>query len=128
MRQTYYLFDTRNKSMRKLLRKENVIHMSQEVVIAIIGGMLGSTGLWQLIQYFLNKNSAEREMLLGLGYTQLMQTCNVYLQKGYIEVEELVDLKKYLYEPYRKLGGNGAGEMIMSKVEKLPNRPQSEAA
>jgi hypothetical protein len=67
-------------------------------------------------------------MLLGLGYTQLMQTCNVYLQKGYIEVEELVDLKKYLYEPYRKLGGNGAGEMIMSKVEKLPNRPPSEAA
>ena len=128
MRQTYYLFDTRNKSMKKLLRKENVIHMSQEVVIAIIGGMLGSTGLWQLIQYFLNKNSVEREMLLGLGYIQLMNTCEMYLRQGYIEVEELVDLKKYLYEPYRKLGGNGAGEMIMSKVEKLPNQPPSEAA
>lgn len=102
--------------------------MLQEVVIAIVGGMLGSTGLWQLIQYFLNKNSVEREMLLGLGYIQLMNTCEMYLRQGYIEVEELVDLKKYLYEPYRKLGGNGAGEMIMSKVEKLPNQPPSEAA
>ena len=85
--------------------------MSQEVVIAIVGGMLGSTGLWQLIQYFLNKNSGEMD-----------------LRQGYIEVEELDELKKYLYEPYRKLGGNGAGEMIMSKVEKLPNQPPSEAA
>ena len=47
---------------------------------------------------------------------------------GYIEVEELVDLKKYLYEPYRKLGGNGAGEMIMAKVEKLPNQPLDKTA
>ena len=102
--------------------------MRQEIIIAVIGGIFGSTGLWQLIQYFLNKNSAEREMLLGLGYIQLMQTCNVYLQQGYIEVEELVDLKKYLYEPYRKLGGNGAGEMIMKKVENLPNQPLDKTA
>ena len=102
--------------------------MSQEIIIAIVGGIFGSTGLWQLIQYFLAKNSVEREMLLGLGYIQLMNTCEMYLKQGYIEVEELVDLKKYLYEPYRKLGGNGAGEMIMSKVEKLPNQPLEKTA
>ena len=51
--------------------------MSQEIIIAVVGGIFGSTGLWQLIQYFLNKNSVEREMLLGLGYIQLMNTWDI---------------------------------------------------
>ena len=102
--------------------------MSQETIVAIIVAVLSSAGASEVVKYFLSKNSAEREMLLGVGYTQLMYTCKMYLDQGYIEVEELVDLKKYLYEPYRKLGGNGAGEMIMSKVEKLPNQPPEKVA
>lgn len=84
--------------------------------------VFGSVGFWQLIQHILDRKSIIREMVLGLAYDRLLHLCEKYLDRGWIETDELADLNRYLYEPYRKLGGNGTAEKLMKKVENLPNK------
>ena len=38
-------------------------------------------------------------------------------------MDEYDNLKNYLYEPYKKLGGNGTAERVMDEVDKLPIKP-----
>ena len=35
-------------------------------------------------------------------------------------VDEYENLNRYLYQPYKKLGGNGTAEKIMIQVKDLP--------
>lgn len=93
-----------------------------EIVITIVGAIFGSTGFWSIVQRFLDSKSASRAMLLGLGRVKLMEQCNKYLDQGWVSIEDLADLEKYLYTPYKKLGGNGTGEMLYNKVNALPNK------
>ena len=65
-----------------------------------------------------------REMLvrlvLGLAQTNLLHLGIGYIRRGHISSEEYRDLRKYMFEPYRELGGNGSVERIMYAVERLP--------
>ena len=38
-------------------------------------------------------------------------------------MDEYDNLKNYLYEPYKKLGGNGTAERVMDEIDKLPITP-----
>jgi len=93
-----------------------------ELVLTITTSIFASTGFWALVQRIIDSKSASREMLLGLGRDKLLSKCHEYLNQGWISVEELADLEKYLYTPYKKLGGNGTGEILFTKVKNLPNR------
>lgn len=104
-----------------------------EIVITVIVAVFGSTGFWSFIQSIRDKKKEasgdradEREMLLGIGYDRLMHLCHKYIDRGYITVDELRDLNKYLYQPYRKLGGNGTAELLFNKVTNLPNEKEDE--
>ena len=97
-----------------------------EIVVAIIVAAFGSTGFWTFIMRYMDSKSATREMLLGLGRKILKEECSEYLARGWISIEELADLEKYLYTPYRKLGGNGTGEILFNKVNCLPNSDSKE--
>ena len=44
-----------------------------------------------------------------------------YIERGWITEDEY-DTLKDLYEPYKKLGGNGSGTKIMEEINKLPIR------
>ena len=59
-------------------------------------------------------------MLLGLGHDRIIYLGGQYIKKGYVTEAEFENLNKYLYEPYKKLGGNGTAEKIMTDVKKLP--------
>ena len=93
-----------------------------ELVVTRTTSIFASTGFWALVQRIIDSKSASREMLLGLGRDKLLSRCEEYLMQGWISIEELADLEKYLYTPYKKLGGNGAGEILFSKVKNLPNK------
>lgn len=93
-----------------------------QIIVTIVVAIFGSTGFWALVQKIIDSKSASREMLLGLGRDKLISKCHEYIDQGWISVEELADLEKYLYTPYRKLGGNGTGEILFEKVNKLPNK------
>lgn len=96
-----------------------------EIVLTIIGAVAASSGFWAWIQSRSNRNSAQNEMLLGLGHDRIVFLCMKYLDRGWISGEEFENLNTYLYEPYVKMGGNGTARRLMALVEKLPVRKMS---
>ena len=99
--------------------------MTSEVIVAIVVAVFASTGFWTFINTIYtnrtNKKSVERKALLGLLHERLIEKCEEYIKAGKITLQEYEDLRKYIYDPYRDLGGNGTGEDWFSKVKTLPN-------
>lgn len=96
--------------------------MDNAVTIAV--AVVASTGFWSLIQYIvsskLTRESAESQMLKGLGHDRICFLAEAYIKRGSITREEYENLHTYLYLPYKRLGGNGTAQRLMDEVMKLP--------
>lgn len=97
-------------------------------IITVLVGIFGSTGFWCFLQNRTAKKSVERKMLLAVAFIGVKMSCKCCLDRGYATTEEIEDIEKYLYEPYKDLGGNGTAEMLMDKVKALPNKPLEKGA
>lgn len=88
--------------------------------------VFASTGFWQFVINVYNlrkqKESKYDKLILGVAYHMIREECEEMLLQGEITTDEYADLKKYLYEPYRAMGGNGTCEKLMKEIEKLPIR------
>lgn len=93
-----------------------------EMFVTVVCAFLASSGFWAYISSRANKKSASTRMLLGLAYERIMTLSMTYINRGFITRDEYEDLVKYLYKPYKELGGNGSAERIMREVEALPIR------
>lgn len=91
-----------------------------QMITAIVGSVLASSGLWALIMKRMDKKDAKTELLLGMAHDRIMFLGSAYLDRGYITKDEYENLHEYLYVPYAKAGGNGSAEHMMQKVDKLP--------
>ena len=89
-----------------------------QIVITIFTSLLASSGLWAFLGTRLDRHTAEREMLLGIGHVELVFFGMQYINRGWISRDEYETLQE-LYKPYKKLGGNGSGTKIMQEIEKL---------
>lgn len=72
-------------------------------------------------------DESRREMialLMGLAQNKIVHQGMAYIERGFITTAEYQDLRKYLFEPYHTLGGNGTVERIMHAVERLPFREE----
>lgn len=61
--------------------------------------------------------------MVAILHDRLFQTCNYFLELGYIpleKAEEILDNLRILYEAYHALGGNGTGTDIYNRTIKLP--------
>ena len=96
-----------------------------QIVITIFTSVLASSGLWAFLGSRIDRHSAEKEMLIGLGHDRIMFLGMKYIERGWITQDEYENLNVYLYEPYKKLGGNGSAHRIMSEVDRLPIRAKS---
>lgn len=94
---------------------------TSQLILTIITSLLASSGLWAFLGNRLEKNSAERELIVGIGHIELVFFGMRYLERGWITRDEY-DTMRDLYKPYAKLGGNGSGTRIMQELEKLPIR------
>ncbi len=90
-----------------------------QIIITIFTSVLASSGLWAFLGSRLDRHTAEKEMLLGIGHMELVFYGMQYIERGWITKDEY-DTLQDLYKPYKKLGGNGSGTKIMNEVEKLP--------
>lgn len=99
-------------------------------IVTIVVAIFASTGFWtflsNMIQRRDNKESAESQMLKGLGHDRICYLGACYIKQGYITKDDYENLHDYLYIPYKKLGGNGTAEKVMNEVERLPLRKQEE--
>ena len=116
----------------------------REFVIGLIGVIFASNGLFQLILYILQSKEKERERkrqeelekslikvedfknlcacVTGIASFRITREAKKHIANGYITLGDLNTLKHHLYEPYRKLGGNGEAQSCMEVVEELPVR------
>ena len=91
---------------------------------SIVAAIFASTGFWAFITYLVQrkdtKDSAQAQMLKGLGHDRICYLGESYINRGYITKDEYENLHDYLYVPYKKLGGNGTAEKIVNDVADLP--------
>lgn len=103
----------------------------------IIVAVLASSGVWAVVNsitaYFIERrkqkdnsqNITKDEFdavvkgLRGLLYGELEQRCSHFIQQGKISAGELNDLRKYYFEPYKSLQGDGTIDKLMQRVENL---------
>lgn len=102
----------------------------QEFILPVIVTLLGS-GVWSFLIEFIKlrseKASGEKKMLLGLGHDVLYQRLTYYIDRGYIEPDELQNVE-FIFRPYTILGGNGVIKVLYEKVCELPNKaPEKES-
>lgn len=94
------------------------------LIASIVGSIFASTGFWAFLTYLIQrrdtKDSAQAQMLKGLGHDRICWLGECYINRGYITKDEYENLHDYLFLPYKKLGGNGTAEKIMKEVDKLP--------
>lgn len=93
-----------------------------DILVTIIVTMFGSSGFWLLVQRLVDRKSATRKMILGLGFARLSDECKMYLDRGHITINEFNALTHYIYEPYKELGGNSVGDALYNEVKELLDR------
>lgn len=91
-----------------------------QTALTVFGSVLASSGFWAFLQNRREKKDAKTKMLLGLGHDRLVYLCMKYIERGWVSSDEYEDLNKYLYIPYRDMGGNGTVKKLMDEVQKLP--------
>jgi len=91
-----------------------------QIVLTIFTSVLASSGLWAFLGSRWDRHSAQKDMLIGLGHDRIMYLGMRYIDRGWITQDEYENLNTYLYEPYKKLGGNGSALRVMQEVNKLP--------
>ena len=92
-----------------------------QIVITIITATLASTGLWTFLGNRVERSTAEKELLVGIGHIELVFFGLQYIERGWLTKDEYETMQD-LFKPYVKLGGNGSGTKIMKEIEKLPIR------
>lgn len=109
--------------------------MSEKATILI--AILGSTGFWAVAQLIVSslieRRRAKREKanitreefevvqkaLRGLLYGELEKRCTAFIHDGHISAGELNDLRKYYYEPYKGLNGDGTIDALFQRCVDL---------
>ena len=90
------------------------------ILVAIATTLIASSGFWTYLLSKKNTNSATTRLLMGLAYDRITHLGMNYIERGYISKDEYEDFRKYFYEPYKELGGNGTADRIMTAVSELP--------
>ena len=77
-----------------------------QMVLTIISSVLASSGLWAYLTKRSERKDVKTEMLVGLAHDRIMYLGMQYVDRGYVTQDEYENLRTYLYDPYKKLGGN----------------------
>lgn len=59
------------------------------------------------------------EAIAGLEHDRIIHIGEGFIQRGTISLGEYDDIDKYLYQPYKKLGGNGTAEKVMERLKEM---------
>ncbi len=93
---------------------------TQTIIITIIGTVFASQGFWAWLTARNSKKSAKTKLIMGLGYAEICRRAESYMGRGALTKEEYHDFEKYLYNPYKAMGGNGTADRLMEEIKKIP--------
>ena len=90
-----------------------------QTLVTIVCAVLASSGFWAWLQKKDDKKSLQSQMLIGLAHDRIVSLGMSYIERGWITKDEYENLRDYLYEPYKALGGNGSAKRVMGGVNNL---------
>ena len=96
-----------------------------KILVTGLIAILASSGWWQFLKARDTKRTQTDHLLLGLAYDKIISLGMSYIERGWITKDEYEDYRRFLYEPYKKLGGNGVTERVMAEVTSLPLRSRA---
>jgi hypothetical protein len=98
------------------------------ILVTSLAAVAASSGFWAYLQHKDVKRIQIDKLLLGLAYDKIVSMGMSYIERGWITQDEYEDYRKYLYEPYKILGGNGVTERVVAEVSNLPLRSRAKYA
>ena len=90
-------------------------------ITAIIIATLGSNGLFTLITWIINRNSATRQTLEAVSYSMLSEKLETRLDSGYATPEQRKEME-ILIEAYKRNGWNGDMDARINRFYNLPTK------
>ena len=99
-----------------------MVFMGWEMLMTSLVTILGSSGIWGYITVKHTKSKTSDRLLKGISQHLIIQEGRRLIEKGYVTTSEYNNMHRGLYKPYKRAGGNGLAEKIISEVEKLPIR------
>lgn len=90
-------------------------------VTAIIIAALGSNGLFTLVTWIINRNSATRQTLEAVSYSMLSDKLETRLDAGYATPEQRKEMD-ILIEAYKRNGWNGDMDARIQRFYNLPTK------
>lgn len=91
-----------------------------EILVTFIVTFAASSGFWAFLQSRNTKKSATTRLLMGLALEKIIGQGTEYIERGWVSRDEYDDYQRYLFGPYKELGGNGTADKIMFDVKKIP--------
>lgn len=89
------------------------------IIVTVLCSVIASSGFWAWLQKKDDKKSLQSQMLIGLAHDRIVSLGMIYIERGWITKDEYENLRDYLYEPYKVLGGNGSAKRVMEEVNRL---------
>ena len=90
----------------------------------LITTVLSGPGIWAWAKTRAQHNDSEEKLLLQVAKNQLVIQGRVYLNRGYITMDEYAEYESE-YKVYSALGGNGLARRIFKQVDELPMMPNN---
>ena len=59
-----------------------------QLILTILTSILASSGLWAFLSSRLESNSAERELIVGIGHVELVFFGMQYIARGWLTCDE----------------------------------------
>ena len=97
-----------------------------QMVLTSVATVVASSGFWAYMIRRDHSKDATTRLLMGMAYNGITTLGIGYIERGWLTKDEYEELRKYYYEPYKALGGNGVAERIMNQVTELPFRSHTE--
>lgn len=88
----------------------------------LITTVLSGPGIWAWAKTRTQRNDSEDKLLLQVAKNQLVYQGRIYLNRGYITMDEYEEYESE-YKVYSDLGGNGLARRIFEQVDDLPMMP-----
>ena len=104
--------------------------MEQNVILIVLGMLFASNGLWGYITFKASKkqdkeekNDDIKEAVVSILHDRLFQGLKFFINENQVSTEEFANIK-CMYDPYRKLGGNGTVKILYERLEEILVQPK----
>lgn len=110
------LEERENKGLERYEEHKQTINELHEAIVALTKTNMQQTEYMEKLG----------QSLLGLSHDKIIHLGDTYLERGAITLKEKSTIQS-IYNPYKKLGGNGDCEVIFNYINKLPIISDEEA-